>query len=302
MMASRILSGLLLTAGWGIARVDAQIQVVTTIFPLTDWARAVGGDRVTVRQLLPPGVEAHAFAPKPSDVLALNRADVFIYLGENMEPWAEDLLRGLDSHRLVVIKAGRDAMREDENGEKHRHGHGDTDPHVWLDPVLAQAVVSSIAEGLAQADSEGREMYLARAAEYLASLQALHERIAAGLAHCRHRRILYGGHFAFGYFARRYELTHLSPYAGFSPSASPTPAQISALIRTIRASGQTTLFYEELLDPKVGRIIAEETGARLVMLHGAHNLSREEHARGDVTYLSIMEDNLSKLRVALGCE
>ena len=77
---------------------------------------------------------------------------------------------------------------------------------------------------------------------------------------------------------------------------------MGALIKTIRSSGQTTLFHEELLDPKVGRAIAEETGVRLELLHGAHNLTREERERGDVTYLSIMEQNLAKLRAALGCE
>ena len=111
----------------------------------------------------------------------------------------------------------------------------------------------------------------------------------------------FAGLFAFGYFARRYHLTHQAPYAGFSPNAQPTPGQIAALIEAIRASGQTTLFHEELLDPKVGRTISDETGVRLALLHAAHNLSREDWMRGDVTYLSLMEGNLARLRAALDC-
>lgn len=293
-------------AWFGASAAAEPLRVVTTIFPLYDWARAVGGDRVTVTQLLPPGVEAHSYAPKPSDVFALHRADVFLYLGEDLEPWAEDLLRGVENPKLIVVEAGREVERDGGHEGAHEHGHDHelhgTDPHIWLDPVLAQPMVAALAEGLAKADPEGRESYRKNAATYQAELQALHERIAAGLAKCRHRQILYGGHFAFGYFARRYELTHLSPYAGFSPNAAPTPAQMSELIKAIRASGQATLFHEELLDPKVGRAIAEETGVRLELLHGAHNLTREERDRGDVTYLSIMEQNLARLRAALGCE
>ena len=109
--------------------------VVTTIFPLYDWARAVGGDRVTVTQLLPPGVEAHSYAPKPSDVFGLNRADVFIYLGEDLEPWAEDLLRGAENPRLAVIEAGHGVARDGEHEGGQDHAHHGTDPHIWLDPL-----------------------------------------------------------------------------------------------------------------------------------------------------------------------
>lgn len=285
----------------GLAQ-EVPISIVTTLFPLYDWAREVGGPRVKVTQLLPPGVETHTYAPRPSDIRILNRAHVFLYLGRAMEPWANDLLKGVHNPHLVVIEAGREVMREMEdepNDPSHRHGA--SDPHVWLDPVLAQDIVSAIAEGLAQADPDGRAIYLAHAAGYRTSLQALHEKISAGLAHCRHRQILYAGHFAFGHFARRYGLTHVSPYPGFSPNAAPTPAQMASLIRTLRETGQTTLFHEELLDPRIGRILAAETGVRLVLLHGAHNLTREERARGNVTYLSLMEDNLAKLREALQC-
>lgn len=292
--------------GGAITASAEPVRVVTTIFPLYDWACAVGGDRVAVTQLLPPGVEAHSYAPRPSDVFALNRADLFLYLGADLEPWAADLVRGVENPRLAVIEAGREVPRAHGHGgddeEDDGHDHEASDPHIWLDPVLAQAVVSTIAAGLARADPAGAADYAARADQYNRQLAALHEEIRAGLANCRHRQILYGGHFAFGYFARRYGLTHLSPYSGFSPNAAPTPAQMTELVKAIRTSGQTTLFVEELLDPKVGRTLAGETGARLEVLHGAHNLTREERARGDVTYLSLMRENLAKLRKALGCE
>ncbi|MBP7830644.1 MAG: zinc ABC transporter substrate-binding protein [Kiritimatiellae bacterium] len=302
-MRCQILIGVA-AAQLGLGAAGAEpVRVVTTIFPLADWARAVGGDRVEVKPLLPPGVEIHTYSPKPSEVLALHRAGVFIYLGDDLEPWAEDLLDGLPEPRPMVIEAGRGIPRlcgHEEHEAHDGHGHA-TDPHLWLDPVLAQDIVAAIAEGLAQADPEGRETYLARAAAYRVELQQLHEEIQAGLQTCRHRRILYAGHFAFGYFARRYGLEHVSPYAGFSPNAMPTPSQIAALIVLLRESGQKILFHEELLDPRVGRVIAGETGARLEVLHTAHNLTREQHERGGMTYLSIMRENLAKLRAALEC-
>lgn len=308
-MWGRCLVGLALAGGTRAAPAATADRpvVVTTIFALYDWARVVGGDRVTVRSLLPPGVEAHSFAPRPADVLALNQTRVLIYLGADLEPWARHLVQGVDNPRLCVVEAGRDIARASENGPHTEaeaalpDAHGHTDPHIWLDPVLAQSIVAAIADGLARADPGGRAYYQERAAAYRSQLRALDERIRVALGHCRHRQILYAGHFAFGYFARRYHLTHQAPYAGFSPNAQPTPGQIAALIEAIRASGQTTLFHEELLDPKVGRTISDETGVRLALLHAAHNLSREDWMRGDVTYLSLMEGNLARLRAALDC-
>jgi zinc transport system substrate-binding protein len=297
----------------------APLTVVSTIFPLYDWARIVGGDRVRVTQLLPAGVEAHSYAPRPSDLLTLHRAHVFLFLGDDLEPWAHDLIGGIDNPALRVIEAGQAVPRTgDDTAEahdahaehltadhdhEHDHAHhGPLDPHVWLDPVLAQSLVAAIADGLAAADPAGSETYRANAARYQAALQELHARNTATLATAHHREILYGGHFAFGYFARRYSLTHRSPYTGFSPNASPTPTQMADLIRAVRSSGQQVIFHEELLDPRVARVIAAETGARLELLHAAHNLTRAERDRGDITYLSLMNDNLAKLRLALEAE
>ena len=301
----------------GSVHADFQkIKVVTTLFPLTDWVHVIGGDAVEVHQLLPPGVEAHAYAPRPSDLLELNRARVFIYMGSDMEPWADRLISETDSTRLLRVEAGRSVARKDAQGEadpesddghgteRHpdavSHPHKGTDPHIWLDPVLAQQIVLEIATALGQVAPECKDRFSAAAEAYNQKLQTLHKAIEEGLTPLRHREILYGGHFTFGYFARRYHLSHASPYPGFSPNATPTPAGLADMIRKLKISGQTTLFHEELLDPRMARVLAEETGAKLQVLHGAHNLSRDELARGDVTYLSIMYENLSRLRDALG--
>lgn len=293
----------------------APVRVVTTIFPLTDWTRAVGGDRVEVHQLLPPGAESHSFAPRPSDIARIEAADMFVYLGPDMEPWAQRLLRAAPRASRVDVEAARGierltadaacAAHDDEH--KHHHDADDhapaaTDPHVWLDPVLAQRVVEAIADGLSRADPEGAETYRRNAAAYNERLQALHERIESKLRNARHRTLLYGGHFAFGYFARRYGLEHRSPYRGFAPDAAPTPRAVAELIRTLQETGQKVIFHEELIEPRAARVIAEQTGARLLPLHGAHNLAREEAERGDVTYLSIMERNLENLAAGLEAE
>jgi zinc transport system substrate-binding protein len=287
---------------------NGKLQVVTTLFPLYDFSRQIAGDKADVSLLLPPGVEAHSFEPKPGDIIKINRADVFIYTGPFMEPWVEDILKGIINKKLVVVDSSKDiklvSEEHHEGGEnqaEHEHYHGGMDPHIWVDPVLAQQIVDSIANGFATKDPANKDYYLANAKSYNAKLAALDTEIRQTLATCKNKTILYGGHFAFGYFARHYGLNYISPYAGFAPDAEPTPRKIAELIEKMKSLDCKYIFYEELLEPRTAKIIAESTGAKLLLLHGAHNVSKQEIEKG-VTYLEIMEGNLGRLKLGLGCQ
>lgn len=152
-----------------------KIVVVTTLFPLYDFAKALAADRADVTLLLPPGVEAHAYEPKPGDILKLSTARLFIYTGQYMEPWAQQLIKGAENKELVVVDASRgiklmearDRDHEHGNGEgaperEHRH-HGAYDPHIWLDLENAGKMVDNITGGLSAVDPANKEFYLKRA-------------------------------------------------------------------------------------------------------------------------------------------
>jgi zinc transport system substrate-binding protein len=191
-----------------------------------------------------------------------------------------------------------------EAGEAHEHGHhhhGGKDPHIWVDLANDQIMVDTIAKALVEKDPANSAFYLNNAKEYKLKLADLDRRFKETLATAKHKTIIYGGHFAFGYFAKRYGLEHDSPYDGFSPNAEPSPKAIASLIEKLKKSGIKYIYYEELLDPKVARTISQETGAKLELLHGAHNVSKDELTKG-VTFIDIMEDNLRKLKVGLECQ
>lgn len=287
-----------------------KLQVVTTLFPLYDFTRQIAGDKADVSLLLPPGVEPHSFEPRPGDIVRISKADLFIYTGPQMEPWVEDILKGITNTELTVIHASANIqlaeddqqdhdLQADPDSHNHEHEHTGQDPHIWVDPILAQQIVSTIANGLAATDPANQDFYLANAKTYNEKLSALDAQIRSTLEKCSRKTIVYGGHFAFGYFARRYGLEHLSPYAGFSPNAEPTPKKITEMIETLKKADTSYIYYEELLEPRVAKIIAEGAGAKLLLLHGAHNISKQELDNG-VTYLEIMEGNLERLKLGLG--
>lgn len=284
------------------------LTVVTTLFPLYDFARNIAGDRADVTLLLPPGVEPHSWEPKPQEVLRVHRADVFVYTGPFMEPWAEGIIKGSSGKGLVVVDSseGVTLRHEMEGEEDHKHGHGEAhgksepiDPHIWLDLGNAQKMVDNIAAGIIKKDPDGKAVYEKNAAGYKARLQQLDETFRQGLASCRTRLFIHGGHYAFNYLARRYNLTYVSVY-GFSPNAEPSPRHIADIIRQMRRSGTRYVFYEELLQPRIAETIARETGATLLPLNGGHNITSAEMQKG-VTFISLLEGDLANLKTGLQC-
>jgi zinc transport system substrate-binding protein len=289
------------------APAEKKLTVVTTLFPLYDFARAVGGEKVEVSLLLPPGIEPHTFEPKPADVMKVNKADIFVFTNEYMEPWAKSFLNGLPTHDITIIDTSKGVTLlkagPEEEGEEAEHGdhhhHGGMDPHIWLDFANARIMVDNILVGMVAKDPANRDYYTARAAAYKAELTKLDDEYRAELAGCGKRVFLHGGHYAFGYLARRYGLQYQSASA-VNADAEPTPGKLADLVKLMRANGLKYVYSEELLSTRSAETIARETGATVLLLHGSHNISRDDLARG-VTFISLMRKNLENLRIGLQC-
>jgi zinc transport system substrate-binding protein len=286
-----------------------KVVAVVTIFPLYDFCRQIGGDRVEVSLLLPPGVEAHSFEPKPDDIIRITRADLFIFTNRYMEPWAADILTGTGSRRTLPVDASAGVTLLHPTGEKSHgrqkgegtpdgHNH-DIDPHIWLSPANAATMVDNICAGLVRQNPANQSFFENNAAAFKKKLAALDLEFRDGLAGCRHRVFLHGGHFAFGYLAERYGLKYVSAFA-VSANAEPTPEKLAEMIDLMKRDNLHYVFYEELFSPKMAETIARETGGTLLKLNSIDSLTREELA-GGATYLSLMEQNLRNLKVGLEC-
>ena len=295
---------------------SGKLKVIASLFPQYDFANQIGGDLVETSLILPPGVEAHAFDPTPRDIISISESEIFLYTSDDMEPWVSSLIENIDIKKTQVIDLSKNvtlikADHHQEEGETHEesearededdHEEGEEhyDPHYWLDPQNAMIMVADIKAALVLAMPENEAVFTENADRLIAELKALDEEIEGAVSKFESRTILSGGHFAFGYFAHRYGLEHMSPYNGFSPDAEPLNQNIQELIDTIEKSKTNAIFYEELIDPRVAETLSEQTGAKMYLLHGAHNLSKEELKAG-ITYVQIMKDNLERLKVGLG--
>lgn len=282
--------------------IEPRITVITTLFPQYDFAKTIGRELVETSLLLPPGIEAHSFEPTPQDIVGLLKSDLFLYTGELMEPWSKNIVSNLESENILVVDLSKNIhLLELEEGDDHDHSHEDEglDPHYWTDPNMAMVMVDTIVEAFTSLDPDNSNIYMSNGEELKNDLVVLDKDIREALSKTKSSTIISGGHFAFGYFAKAYNLVHMSPYSGFSPNAEPSPQSITNLINKIKETNVRAIFYEELIDPKVGRTIVEETGVDLLLLHGTHNVSKDELEKG-TSYIEIMYQNLENLKLGLG--
>jgi zinc transport system substrate-binding protein len=295
-----------------------KVMIVTTLFPQYEFTKAIGGDKVEVTLLLPPGVESHAYEPKPSDISKINNSAIFVYTGEVMEPWAHNIIESADKKvRVVDASAGIEMIEDGEEhegkmkhpeheevahheSEEEHHHHNGVDPHIWLDFDNAKKMAANIAEALIAVDPQNTDYYQDNLIAYQNTLIDLDVAYQNNLSECKSRTIIYGGHYAFGYLAKKYGLEHVSAQ-GFSPDAEPTAKDLIALTEQIRKNDINYIFYEELTSSKIAETLANETNVELLLLNGAHNLSKEDYESG-VTFISIMEKNLNNLSLGLGCQ
>lgn len=316
------------------------VSVVTTLFPLYDMAHEIGGEDVDVSLLLSPGVSPHSYEPTPSDMLTIANADMFIYTGPFMEPWVEDILAGMDTSNMIIVDASAHANMHTEEDEgdheheeeyedkhehenhteeiyehedEHEHSHEEGDPHIWLSPDNAHQIVRDIQSAyedvvqkkFGELDEEEESMNIiyrtrARAARYHSELGAVFTAYDTGLAECETRTLVYGGHYAFGYIAEEFNLEYVAAQ-GYSPNAEPSAADLATLSDIITKENATAIFTSELESPIIAETLARETGVNVLILNPAGNIGKDARDAG-ITFIDILQNNLTALREGLRCE
>nr|WP_221401265.1 metal ABC transporter substrate-binding protein [Paenibacillus phyllosphaerae] len=301
-----------------------KLKVVTTFYPMYEFSRQVAGDLAEVELLVPTGVEPHDWEPSAKDMAKVQDADLFVYNGI-VEGWVESALESTSNAERTVVEASHDitlmeeaeeaahdhdheaegeateaeAGHEEEHAaesEEHGHNHGGLDPHVWLDPVLAQEQVLAILSGFEQADPANKDTYKANADAYIAKLKELDQAFKDGLANVSHREFV-TQHAAFGYLAERYGLTQL-PISGLTPEQEPSPDEMAEIVEFAKEHEVSTIFFETLVDPKVAKAVADEIGAATAVLNPLEGLTEEEK-KSDLDYIGVMKNNLDALVQAL---
>ncbi len=279
-LATGVVVALVLGIVPGVAAAASKQSVVAAFYPVAYAAQRVGGDRVDVTNLTPAGAEPHDLELSPDQIDEILDADLVVDLGQGFQPAVEKAAEQRDGPTVPLLRPGT------------------KDPHIWLDPVRMEGIVRTVQRGLTCVDPKGRAVYARNAQRFLTELAALNTRYANGLATCT-RKVVVTGHEAFGYLAARYGLRQ-EGVAGLSPDAEPDAKRLGQLTDLVKRLGVTVVFTEALVSPRIADTLAREAGVKTETLNPLEGLT-DAQLRGGANYVTVMDDNLVKLRGALGC-
>jgi len=348
------------------------LRIIAVAFPQYDFIRQIAGDRVELSMLLSPGAEPHGFEPTPRDMIAINNADLLVYVGGHGDEWVHSVLASLDRQnmRTVALLDMVDAVLQElvegmEHGHAHHHGHShdhhhhhddhdhdnhdnhhhdhdnhhdhhddhdhddhddhhhdhddhdhddnhhdhdhhhdhhhhedEYDEHVWTSPRNAILIVQALTDILAEMDPDNAEYFRGNAAAYIVQLQELDAAFVEVVASGLRRTVVFGDRFPFRYLMDAYGLTYFAAFTGCSAETQASPATIAFLINKVQEEDIPVVFHIEFSNLLIANTIVEATGARLVELHSAHNVSHADFNAG-VTYLDLMWRNVDSLREGL---
>lgn len=280
---------------------DGKLNIVTTIFPSYDFAKELCGDGATVTMLLKPGQESHTYEPTAQDILAIEKCDLFIYVGGENDKWVEDILESfdepVDTVRMIDF-ADTCTDSHDEDSHDHEGHEHETDEHVWTSPKNAISITQGISEKLCEIDSENKDKYEQNCDSYVKELEALCGEIQSVVDSSKRKTLVFGDRFPFVYFARDFGLDCYAAFEGCSTETEPSAQTMASLIERINAENIPVVLYIEFSAQTVADSIAEQTGCRSLLFHSCHNVTDEEIENG-ATYLSLMRGNIEVLKEAL---
>ena len=308
--------------------------VVSTSFPGYDFARAVTKNtNISTKMLVKPGAETHTYEPTPQDIIDIKNADMFIYVGGDSDTWVEKILKDVDTKKTHVVKLvdlvstveeeivegmededEHDHDHDHDHDHKHDHDHDhhhdheshahkhdheeeeeglEIDEHVWTSPKNAMEIVKKIAKVASEIDAAEKNKIDDNAEKYVAEIaqvdKDLHQAIDGKIS-----EIVVADRFPFRYFADEFGLKYAAAFSGCSEQTEASAKTISFLINKVKQDKVKKIYKIELSNGKIAETVSKDTGAEVLELHSAHNVTADDFSKG-VTYVDLMKRNLAAL-------
>lgn len=293
-----------------VVKNEEKLQIVATLFPQYDFAKQIVKDKADVKLLLNSGVETHNYEPTGKDMITiLSGSDMFLYTGTNLEPWTEKIVQNLESTncKIVNVSDGIELITIEEFEERHinseilieeheeEHKHQEIyDGHIWQNPKNAVKMLDNVLKALCDIDPDNAEYYTKNAEEYRNQILELDGELRNIVNQSERKEIAVGGEFAYAYLVEEYGINFVSVYTNCGEGEDPSIAKVKSVIDYINKYNIPVVYYEELSEGTVAKMIAEETEAEPLVLYSIHNGDTKKD-----TYVSLMSKNLENLKKGL---
>lgn len=285
-----------------------QYDVVATIFPAYDFARAIAGDTLKIKMLISPGGEAHGFSPTLDDLATVQNCKLFIYTGGPTDAWADEQFASgnLDTGRFkafsmmeqVSLLPIPEAIEEHEHDHENHTHEGDYDEHVWTSPENAVLLLNAICEELCSLYPASADTFRSNTTAYAEKIKACETQIRTTVDNAQNKMLVFEDRFPFAYFCDYFGLSHTAAFGSCASNTEVSAATLDTLINTIKTNNIPCVLYLEFSKMTTADRIAEQTGCAKYEFHSYHNVTQEDFDNG-VTYVDLMQRNAAVLKEAL---
>lgn len=278
-----------------------QPVIYASIYPIQYIVEQIGGDAVHAKTIYPPGVDAHTYEPTAKEMTSIAKGDIFFYLGKKLEGFAESTAEALKGQPVKLVELGKHEELFHTEGEHHEHhddghGHGDVDPHIWLDPTRMTDMAAIIKSELINMYPEKKNLFTSNYKHLVKDLDRLDQQYKQVLSKKKNKHILVS-HAAFGYWEERYGIEQVS-INGLSSTDEPSQKDLVRIVKQAKKHHMHAVIFEQNTSNKIAEIIKDHIDAEALTIHNLAVLTDFDILNNN-NYISLMKQNLSVLDKAL---
>ena len=303
-----------------------KIKVVTSNFASYDFLRAIIGnnENVELTFLLGPGKDSHSYDPTAGDLIKIQNADLFVYVGGEMEKWSDKVMSSLDTTGVKVIciadyvdkidekeidgaeehehedEIDNQELESNEHKEKHEHEEGGFDEHIWTSPSNAIKMLTALEKKMEEIDGENSKTYKENAEKYASKIKEVDKKIQEIVDNKIRDRLIFADKMPMQYFIDYYKLQVTAAFSGCSTETEPSASTIAYIENKTKEEKIPVILYIELNNGQVAKTIASDigNGVEAMQIQTLHNVSLDDFKNGE-TWVSLMNRNLDVLKKAL---
>ena len=279
-----------------------QLTVYASTFALKSMAEEIGGDRVRVEMVIPPGADPHTYEPTSKQMTQIAEADLFLTIGHDLEPYVESMEKSLDAQNVQFVKtaedvtllASSDTVHSEEGHSEDEHDNGQYDPHVWLNPINAVSMAEAVEVAFSEQAPDYKDEFKERLNVFKEEAVKLDGELKAAVENGSKSELLVT-HAAYGYLAERYGFEQL-PITGLTPSEEPSQQALKRIIEEARLHDLNYIAFEDTVTPKVAEVVKKEIGAESVSIYNLESVTKDQMEK---SYFELMRENVKALETAL---
>ncbi|WP_062109569.1 metal ABC transporter solute-binding protein, Zn/Mn family [Bacillus niameyensis] len=278
---------------------DGKMVIYTTVYPLQYFAERIGGEDTIAKSVYPPGSDEHTFEPSQKDMMNLADADLFLYIGYDLEGFAKKAETTLKNEHVKMEAVGEKISLEhdeDEHNDHDGHDHGGINPHLWIDPIYAKEMAEQILNNLVELQPDQKVKFEKNYQELAEELDSLNEDFIK-MAESSKRKEFVVAHAAYSYWETRYGLEQIA-IAGISSSEEPSQKKLQEIVETINEKNIPYILVEQNINSRLAGVLQKESNTNILHIHNLAVLT-DDDIKNNETYFSLMKKNINTLQEAL---